>query len=175
MWNFKLTPALPGEAPCLQRNVGFYWKFKLWCHEFFTMDLSAKQQAFIGRYSVIPDTQECLAALISHKSTLPPLPESEHVDSNLVQGCVSRVWLVGSFENGLCHFRMDADSPMVKGLVVALCELYDGAPPAQVASVEPEFFNALGIVKNLTPTRQNGLANVRRTIREFAIRCITSA
>jgi len=137
--------------------------------------LIQKQQAFTERYSVIPDPQERLAALIARKSALAPLDDSGRIDANLVRGCVSRVWLEGVFENGLCHFRMDADSPMVKGLVGALCELYDSVSPEEIVAVEPEIFDALGISKNLTPTRLNGLASMRRTIREFALGCIASA
>ena len=132
------------------------------------MTLLQKQAAFIDRYSVIPDPQERLAALISRKSTLAQLTDSERVDAALVRGCVSRVWLAGTHENGRCRYRVDADSPMVKGLVTALCELYDDAIPEEVISVEPEIFDALGISTNLTPTRLNGLASVRRAIRDFA-------
>ena len=35
-------------------------------------------------------------------------------------------------------------------------------------AVEPELLEALGLARQLSPTRLNGLANVRRTIREFA-------
>ena len=132
------------------------------------MTLFQKQTAFIERYSVIPDPQERLAALISRKSTLAPLADSGRIDGALVRGCVSRVWLAGSLEEGRCRYRVEADSPMVKGLVTALCELYDGATPEEIISVEPEIFDALGISKNLTPTRLNGLASVRRVIRDFA-------
>ena len=76
------------------------------------MTLLQKQAAFIDRYSVIPDPQERLAALISRKSTLVPLADSGRVDSALVRGCVSRVWLEGALENGCCRFRVEADSPM---------------------------------------------------------------
>jgi cysteine desulfuration protein SufE len=48
--------------------------------------------------------------------------ESERIDSNLVPGCSSRVWLVGEVNDGVCRFRMDADSPLVKGLAALLCE-----------------------------------------------------
>jgi len=57
---------------------------------------------------------------------------------------------------------------MVKGLVTALCELYDGASREEILSVEPQIFDALGISSNLTPTRLNGLASVRKAIRDFA-------
>jgi cysteine desulfuration protein SufE len=63
---------------------------------------------------------------------------------------------------------VDADSAMVKGLVTMLCGIYDGATPAEVVGEEPAVLEELGILRNLTPTRQNGLAAVRRVMVEFA-------
>ena len=133
------------------------------------MTPSERQTRFIARYSILPDAHERLAALASRKTTLPPLAPEERTDERRVPGCVSRVWLVSSLEDGRCRFRIDADSAMVKGLVQALCELYDDALPADVAATEPEFLEALGLSRNLTPTRLNGLAAVRARIREFAL------
>lgn len=132
------------------------------------MSLLKKQSDLIERYSVIPDPQERLAALISRKSTLLPLTDSEQVDDALVHGCISRVWLACTYENECCRYRIQADSPMVKALVTLLCEIYDGAAPLEIIAVEPTLFEGLGISQNLTPTRLNGLASVRRAIREFA-------
>ena len=139
------------------------------------MNLLEKQTAFIARFLAIPDPQERLAALVSRRPGLGRFEDSERVDELLVRGCVSRVWLAAAFENGRCRYRVGADSPMVMGLVSVLCELYDGAAPEEIAAVEPEIFEALGISKNLTPTRLNGLAGVRRAIREFALGCISTA
>jgi cysteine desulfuration protein SufE len=75
-------------------------------------------------------------------------------------------------ENGQCRFQMHAESALVKGLVAALCELYDDAAPQEILDVEPELFEALGIAANLTPTRLNGLANVRARIVQFARQCL---
>jgi len=94
--------------------------------------------------------------------------EHERTDERLVRGCSSRVWLVGEVRDGRCHFRMDADSPLVKGLVALLCEVYEGGTPEEIVTVEPEIVTALGIDRMLSPTRLNGLAAVRNTIREFA-------
>jgi len=132
------------------------------------MTLLQKQSALIERYSMIPDPQERLEALMTRKSTLIPLADSERVDAALVRGCVSRVWLAGFDENGLCRFRIDAESAMVRGLVSILAEIYDGAVPDEIISVEPQFFEGLGLSSNLTPTRLNGLASVRKAIRDFA-------
>jgi len=127
-----------------------------------------RQNAFIQKYSVIPDAHERLSAISTHKVGLEPLRDDERVDANLVPGCVSRVWLARSFEEGRCRFRMDAQSALVKGLAAALCELYDGAPPQEIAETDAELFEKLGIARNLTPTRLNGLTNVAAFMQQFA-------
>ncbi len=136
------------------------------------MTPSERQANLISRHSIIPDLHERLAALISRKTPLLPLLPEQREESRLVPGCVSRVWLAGSFENGRCRFRMDSDSAMVKGLARVLCEIYDDAAPEEIVATEATIFEELGIAKILTPTRLNGLANVREKIRAFAASCI---
>ena len=134
-----------------------------------------RQTRLIAGYSIIPDPHERLAAITTRKTALPVLLPEQRTDENRVPGCVSRVWLAGSFENGRCRFRLDADSTMVKGLVRVLGEMYDDAPPEEILATEPIVFEALGIAQNLTPTRLNGLASVRLRIREFAAQCRQNA
>ena len=136
------------------------------------MPLAEKQQLLIAKWRLIEDPQERLAAIVARaKKWQAPVAE-EQTDATRVPGCVSRVWLVGGLENGRCRFRMDADSPLVKGLVALLCELYDGEPPGEIVSVEPDLLDALDLARQLSPTRLNGLASVRRAIRTFAEKCV---
>jgi len=132
------------------------------------MNAAEKQQALIARFRLIEDPHERLAAIVARGRKWPALSESRRKDAHLVPGCTSRVWLAGQIENGRCHFQMDADSPLVKGLVALLCELYDGATSAEILEVEPEIIGALHLDRQLSPTRLNGLASVRQTIRAFA-------
>lgn len=132
------------------------------------MTLAEKQQSLIADLNLIHDSHERLAAIVS-RAAKPSLPESEKCDRLLVPGCVSRVWLAGSCEGGLCRFRCDADSPLVRGLAGLLCDLYSGASCAEIAAVEPRVWEQCGFTKVLSPTRLNGLAAVRRRIVELAI------
>ncbi len=132
------------------------------------MTIRDKQAALISRYSIIEDAQERLAAIVARGRKWPGVADAEKIDAHRVTGCVSRVWLLGEAENGACRFRMSADSPLVQGLAALVCELYDGGPAEEIISVEPELLEALGLDRQLSPTRLDGLASVRRTIREFA-------
>jgi cysteine desulfuration protein SufE len=127
-----------------------------------------RQEAIRGTLGGIADPQERLAVATTWKTTLEPLREEERVDARLVRGCVSRVWLAAEIEEGRCRFRVDADSPLVRGLARLLCGIYDGATPEEVAAEEPLVLEELGILRNLSPTRQNGLAAMRHALVELA-------
>jgi cysteine desulfuration protein SufE len=130
--------------------------------------LAEKQHQLIEDYAIIPDPQERLAAVVDRARRRPPLPETERTEANRVRGCVSLAWVVGEVRAGRCYFRSDADSPLVRGLLVLLCDFYSDATPAEVAATEPALLEELGLARNLSPTRLNGLRSVRARIREFA-------
>lgn len=130
--------------------------------------LEARQRAFVEQFEVIPDPQERLAAIVARKPKLGPLAAAAKIDANLVRGCSSRVWLTGFIAENACHFQTESESPLVRGLVGLLCELYEGAPPSEVVTFEPEIFDRLDISQNLSPTRLNGLASVQKVIRRLA-------
>ncbi len=130
------------------------------------MSVAEKERGIAERLALIEDPQERLAALMSRAKKW-PRPEQLD-DSLLVHGCQSRVWLQSSLRGGVCHFAMECDAPMVKGLVALMCEIYDGGSAADVAATEPTLFETLGFTAMITPTRLNGLAAVRSRIREFA-------
>ena len=131
------------------------------------MTVSEKQTQLIDDLRIIEDVQERLSAVVS-RATKRSLPAEAKVDAHRVQGCVSSVWLVPTIENGLCHFGFDADSPMVKGLVGLVCEVYEGGTPNDVANTKLALWEPLGFHKLLSPTRMNGLASVQSKIQAFA-------
>jgi cysteine desulfuration protein SufE len=132
------------------------------------MNVTAKQEALIARYRVIEDAHERLAAIVARGRKWPGVPEAERTEANRVRGCTSRVWLLGRMEEGHGRFQMEADSPLVKGLVALLCELYDGGSPEEILRTEPEILSALHLDRQISPARLHGLASVRAMIRAFA-------
>lgn len=127
-----------------------------------------KQQQLVTKISLIEDRQERLAWVVDRARKVPSLAEAEKTEENRVQGCVSRVWLIGNVEEGRCRFRVDADSTLVKGLAWLLCEVADDAPPSEVATFEIGILEELHLSDQLSPTRRNGLEQVQRRIRELA-------
>lgn len=132
------------------------------------MPLSRKLSELADELAAIDDAHERLSLVVDRARSTPPLPPEDRIEANRVRACISIVWLVSEYREGRCYFRGDAESPVVRGLVLFLCEFFSGLPPPAVAAAEVDPLDALGLANNLSPTRSNGLAAVRRTIRAFA-------
>lgn len=132
------------------------------------VSLAEHQQHLLDDFLIIEDPQERLGAVVDKAKRLPPLPAAERTEQNRVTGCISQVWVVAELRDGCCFFRCDADGPLVKGLVAFLCEFYSGATPAEITASNANPIEALGLMRNLSPTRVNGLTAVRARIRELA-------
>ena len=132
------------------------------------MSLATKQQQLVADYAIIDDPQERLAAVVDQARRRPALPAAERTEANRVRGCVSLAWVVGEVRDGHCHFRCDADSPLVRGLLVLLVYFYSGGTPVEVAATEPALSEQLGLDRSPSPTRLNGLRKKKKKIRDFA-------
>ena len=98
------------------------------------MNIAAKQAQLIEDLAIIEDQQERLAAVVDRARRRPPFPETAKIDVNRVTGCISAVWVAGEMRDGALHFSFEADSPLVKGLVALLVDLYAGGAPAVIVA-----------------------------------------
>lgn len=132
------------------------------------MTLAETQQRLIADYLLIEDAQERFNAIVDRARAAPAFPDELRTEANRVRGCTSRVWLAGKVENGVCHYQADAESVILKAVVILLADLYSGHPPAEVLATEPLLLGELRVLDQLTPTRRNGLRQVRARMIEIA-------
>lgn len=132
------------------------------------MALEDKIREFSELVASVDDAQERMALVVDAARGRPALPAELCTEASRIPGCVSRAYLAADVEGGLIRFRCAADSPLVLGLLSALCDCFSGTTPAEVAASEADPLAALGLTRHLTPTRQAGLAAARRRIRELA-------
>jgi cysteine desulfuration protein SufE len=139
------------------------------------MTLAQRHQRLIDDLLIIPDRQERLAVIVDQARRIPSFSTAERIEGHRVTGCQSAVWLIGEPQaDGTLALRIDADSPLVKGLVHLLCAAYSGATPAEIAATKPTFLDELGLLSDLSPTRRNGLTAVRARIRQLATAAIAA-
>ena len=136
------------------------------------MTLAEKKQELVEELSIIEDQQERFQYIIDLARTLEPLPKEYQIDTFLIKGCLSQLWLVPSYADGRCHFKVDSDAIITKGVARLLTDLYSGSKPDEIVENEPTFLAELGIDQHLSPNRRNGLSNVWKTIKAYAELCL---
>lgn len=100
---------------------------------------------------------------------LPPLSNDEKTDEHLVDGCESKVWLVGDVIDGHWQFRAASDARMIRGLVALLLARVNGLSAQALQEVDlVEWFTQLGLSRQLSASRSNGLNAVLQKMRQLA-------
>lgn len=107
--------------------------------------------------------------LMQFGDRLPALDDTEKCEANRVHGCESQVWLLGELRDGHWQFRASSDARMIRGLVALLLLRVNGLSAAELQQVDlPEWFNQLGLSRQLSPSRSNGLNAVLTRMNELA-------
>lgn len=102
---------------------------------------------------------------------IPEIPESVKVDSNLVPGCQSRVWVENKLtqsDPATVNIFADSDAFVVKGLIYVVLSMYQGRTAQQILDIDyVQVFDQIGVGKLILPQRKNGLFSLVKTIRHF--------
>ena len=110
---------------------------------------------------------------------LEELDKGLRIEENRVQGCVSNVWLIASFDASSppqISFRADSDSQLVRGLVSILIMLCNDQPAPTVLALDVEdLFTRLELRNHLSRSRSNGLFSMVKRIRVLAAQGIAQA
>ena len=128
----------------------------------------AAQAAIVEEFSYLSDWTERYQYLIDLGRKLSPFADAFKTEANKVQGCQSLVWLVANGDVRQLEFRAISDSAIVSGLIALLLRVYSGRSAQEILATEPNFIEAIGLAKHLSPTRSNGLAAMLETIRKHA-------
>jgi cysteine desulfuration protein SufE len=98
-----------------------------------------------------------------------PLDEKYKVESNLIDGCQSRVWLQADYADGIITFTAESDALIVKGIVALLIRVLSGHTPDEILNADLYFIEQIGLKEHLSPTRSNGLLAMVKQMRMYAL------
>tara|TARA_B100001971_G_C18267292_1_gene594538 strand:+ start:2196 stop:2654 length:459 start_codon:yes stop_codon:yes gene_type:complete len=136
------------------------------------MQESSKNNAveqIIDRFNKYSDWEDRYRELIKTGKSLTDLDESQKIDKFKVRGCQSQVWLVPELKDGKVLFKADSDAVLVKGIVALLVEAYSGLTPEEITAQDTGFLREIGITEHLSMNRTNGLANMVKQIKMYAM------
>ena len=135
------------------------------------MSLPAAAREALDTFAACPGWEQRARLLMQWGERLQPLTDEERSEANRVHGCDSVVWLVGEQRAGTWHFRAASDARLIRGLLAVLLARADGLGAAELAALDlPGWFSELGLGRQLSPSRSNGLNAVLRRMAELAAR-----
>lgn len=139
------------------------------------MNLKEKKDALVEEITLIPDAYERLGYIVDRGKKAKGLPEDLRIDSFKIEGCMSQLWVVPEFREGLCHYHSESDSAIVKGIASLLCDFYSEAQPEEIVRTDADFLGEVGITQHLSPNRRNGLSRIVESIQRFAKSCLAES
>ena len=133
------------------------------------MTINELQDNVIEEFSDFDDWMDKYALLIDLGNSLPPLEEKYKTESNLIEGCQSRVWLQADYVDGKILFKGESDAVIVKGIVSLLISILSDHTPQEILDADLYFIEKIGLKEHLSPTRSNGLVAMVKQMRMYAL------
>ncbi|WP_439105551.1 SufE family protein [Congregibacter sp.] len=100
---------------------------------------------------------------------LPAMEASLRSEERLVRGCQSQVWIDVFEADHRLQLSVDSDAFIVKGLLAVVLAAFNNKSPADILKFDINaYFEELGLMRHLSPTRGNGLQAMVARIRDEA-------
>lgn len=133
------------------------------------MTLPADAQAALDSFEHCTGWEQRARLLMQWGQRLPELSEADKTDANRVHGCESQMWLVGEQVDDHWQFAASSEARLIRGLVALLLVRVNGLTTQELLQVDlPGWFEQLGLSRQLSPSRSNGLNAVLVRMRELA-------
>jgi len=126
-------------------------------------------QDALEAFSNCPGWEQRARLLMQWGERLEPLSDAERREDNRVHGCESLVWLLAEQRDGKWHFRATSDARLLRGLLAVLLVRVEGLNGEELTALDlVDWFHQLGLQRQLSPSRSNGLNAVLQRMRELA-------
>jgi cysteine desulfuration protein SufE len=133
------------------------------------MTINEAQKDVVEEFEDFTDWMDKYQMLIDLGNELDALNDKYKNDSNLIDGCQSRVWLQCDLVDGKLQFTADSDALIVKGIIALLIQVLSGHTPNEILDADLYFIDKIGLKEHLSPTRSNGLLAMVKQIKAYAL------
>ena len=133
------------------------------------MTINELQDEVIEEFSDFTDWMDKYQLLIDLGNEQQPLDDRYKTESNLIDGCQSRVWLQADYVDGKIELTAESDALIVKGIIALLIRVLSGHTPDEILNADLYFIDRIGLKEHLSPTRSNGLLATVKQIRLYAL------
>ncbi len=133
------------------------------------MSINELQDEVVEEFAELTDWMDKYQLLIELGNELGSLDPQYKTESNLIDGCQSRVWLQADYNDGVITLQAESDALIVKGIIALLIRVLSGHTPDEILQTELYFIEQIGLKDHLSPTRSNGLLAMVKQIRMYAL------
>jgi cysteine desulfuration protein SufE len=127
------------------------------------------EKEIIEEFALFDSWDDKYEYIIDLGKGLPFLDPKFKTDENRVRGCQSSVWLVADYREGKLYYEADSDAVIVKGLISMLIRVLSGRSADEILDARLDFIREIGMTTHLAQTRSNGLLNMVKQMKHYAL------
>lgn len=131
--------------------------------------INETQDELIEEFAIFDEWMDKYQLLIEKGNELPPLDAQYKTESNLIEGCQSRVWLQADYRDGKVYYQGEGDAVITKGIISLLIQVLSGHTPEEIIESDLYFIDQVGLQSHLSPTRSNGLLAMLKQMKLYAL------
>lgn len=134
------------------------------------MTINETQDDIITEFALLEgDMEMTIFYIMELGQKLPEMNPSDKVESNIVKGCQSKVWLTATLEDNKIFFAADSNTAITKGLVSLLIRIFNGHTPAAILNSDLYFMGKIGMERFIGTQRSNGFAAMIKQMKIYAL------
>ena len=133
------------------------------------MAIKEIQNDIVEEFSMFEDWMQRYEYMIELGKSLPLIDEKYKTDDNIIKGCQSKVWVHAELADDKLVFTADSDAIITKGIIAILIRAFSNQKPKDIIDADTSFIDEIGLKEHLSPTRANGLVNMIKQLKMYAI------
>ena len=133
------------------------------------MSINDIQNEIIDEFSLFEDWMQKYEYIIVLGKSIKPIKEENKIDSNLIKGCQSKLWLHAEFSKGKMVYTADSEAIITKGIAAILLRVFSNQTPNDIINSNVDYIDKIGLKEHLSPTRANGLMSLVKQLKYYAL------
>ena len=133
------------------------------------MGIIEVQNEIVEEFSLFEDWMQRYEYMIELGKSIELIDPSNKIDSNLIKGCQSKLWLHAELKKDKLIFKADSEAIITKGIAAVLLRVFSNQTPKNIIEAKIEFIDKIGLKEHLSPTRANGLLSMIKQIKYYAL------
>lgn len=120
---------------------------------------NTESNEIINKFSKIKSWDSRHREIMLLGKTLQRMDKSLRNEDSLISGCESLAWVVvNKSPKGTFSFQADSDAKIIRGLLVIVLSAFNGKSALEINAFDIDsFFENLGLIQHLSPSRGNGV------------------